>query len=135
MEGGVRRARLVMRFAVLPVMGRYPLGIAVERGGSMVKALRKHRIAWMGIKSPLRRRGEVRGSCARDVDENAAVGCGWDMAGVADAARCTQRAYFARVWTVSGAYYSLRAPKANAREGVAGEASLDGGRGVAGVEA
>jgi hypothetical protein len=48
-------------------------------------------------------------------------------------ARCTQRAYFARVWTVSKAYYSLRAPKGDARglaEGAAGEASLDGGEGL-----
>jgi hypothetical protein len=50
-------------------------------------------------------------------------------------AACT---YFARVWTASKTYCSLRVPKANARglaEGAAGEASLDGGRGVAGAEA
>jgi hypothetical protein len=33
----VRHARLVMGFAVLTVIARYPLGVAVERGGSTVK--------------------------------------------------------------------------------------------------
>jgi hypothetical protein len=33
----VRHARLVMGLAVLPVRVRYPLGVAVERGGSTVK--------------------------------------------------------------------------------------------------
>jgi hypothetical protein len=60
---------------VLPLRARYPWGVAVERGGSTVKkgacaerrqwgkALRMHRIAGIGVESPLRRRGEVRGSC------------------------------------------------------------------------
>jgi hypothetical protein len=35
--GRVRNAPLVMGFAVLPVKARYPLGVAVERGGSVMK--------------------------------------------------------------------------------------------------
>jgi hypothetical protein len=75
---------------------------------------------------------------ARGVDENAAVDVGgtW-WASRMRRARCTQCAYFARVWTVWKTYCSLRAPKTSARglgEGAAGEASLYGGRGIAGAE-
>jgi hypothetical protein len=89
--------------------------------------------AWRGLGS------QDCASPARDVGENAAVDVGgtW-WAWRIRPARCTQRAYFTRAWTASETYCSLRAPKANARgpaEGAAGEASLIGGRGVAGAAA
>lgn len=75
---------------------------------------------------------------ARGVDKNVAVDVGgtW-LASQTRPARCTQRAYFARVSTASKTYRSLQVLKVDARGlagGAAGEASSDGGRGVAGAE-
>ncbi|KAJ7788835.1 hypothetical protein B0H14DRAFT_3575587 [Mycena olivaceomarginata] len=127
MEGGVRHARLVIGFAALPVMAQHPWGVAAKRGG-------KHR---MGIESPLRRRGEVRGSCVKSGGVEEAI------AGEQDAPRngtCPARGEgLGRKIAIAGVDENaavdvggmyLRAPKVNSRglaEGAAGEGSLDGG--------
>jgi hypothetical protein len=77
----VRHARLVMGFAVLPVMARYPLGAAVERGGSMVKAATAQN-------------GGNRGRrCASAELRGRVSGHRWEGAG-----RCAGRALRAGVW-------------------------------------